>query len=111
VLSTYFQDGTFPKFIRHNDLLNGCRYKREELGYRAAFFTAAIGFSNVFGALFASVILANMDGFLGYAAWRFVPHKSTTQTYIVNFDCYQVAVFHRGLFDSFRRHWRDVYTS
>ncbi|KAG2746262.1 MFS general substrate transporter [Suillus brevipes Sb2] len=47
-------------------------YKREELGYRTAFFTAAIGFSNVFGSLFASGILANMEGFLGYAAWRWL---------------------------------------
>ncbi|KIK46205.1 hypothetical protein CY34DRAFT_800731 [Suillus luteus UH-Slu-Lm8-n1] len=47
-------------------------YKREELGYRTAFFTAAIGFSNVFGALFASAILANMEGFLGYASWRWL---------------------------------------
>jgi MFS family permease len=47
-------------------------YKREELGYRTAFFTAAIGFSNVFGSLFASGILATMEGFLGYAAWRWL---------------------------------------
>ncbi|KAG0691875.1 major facilitator superfamily domain-containing protein, partial [Suillus ampliporus] len=45
-------------------------YKREELGYRTAFFTAGIGLSNVFGSLLASVILATMEGFLGYAAWR-----------------------------------------
>ncbi|KAG2142088.1 MFS general substrate transporter [Suillus cothurnatus] len=47
-------------------------YKREELGYRIAFFTAAIGFSNAFGSLLASGILATMEGFLGYAAWRWL---------------------------------------
>ncbi|KAG1748330.1 MFS general substrate transporter [Suillus paluster] len=47
-------------------------YKREELGYRIAFFTAGIGFSNAFGSLLASAILANMEGFLGYAAWRWL---------------------------------------
>lgn len=46
------------------------RYKREELGYRTAFFTAGIGISNAFGSLLASAILATMEGFLGYAAWR-----------------------------------------
>jgi hypothetical protein len=100
-----------PEFTRQTGLLNGCRYKREELGYRTAFFTAAIGFSNVFGSLFASGILANMEGFLGYAAWRLVPYKSPMQMYIMDFDCYQVAVSHRGLFDSYCRHLRDVYTS
>ncbi|KAG0703843.1 MFS general substrate transporter [Suillus ampliporus] len=47
-------------------------YKREELGYRTAFFTAGIGFSNAFGSLLASGILATMEGFLGYAAWRWL---------------------------------------
>ncbi|KAG1823659.1 major facilitator superfamily domain-containing protein [Suillus subaureus] len=47
-------------------------YKREELGYRTAFLTAGIGVSNVFGSLFASGILATMEGFLGYAAWRWL---------------------------------------
>jgi MFS family permease len=86
-------------------------YKREELGYRAVLFTAANGFSNVFGSLFTSTILANMDGFLGYAAWRLVPYKSPTQTYTVDFDYFQVVVFYRGLFDSFRRHLWDVHPS
>ncbi|KAG1851944.1 MFS general substrate transporter [Suillus subluteus] len=47
-------------------------YKREELGYRTAFFTAAVCISNVFGSLFASGILATMEGVLGYAAWRWL---------------------------------------
>ncbi|KAG2038366.1 MFS general substrate transporter [Suillus americanus] len=47
-------------------------YKREEIGYRTALFTAAVGFSNVFGSLFASGILATMEGVLGYAAWRWL---------------------------------------
>ncbi|KAG1729258.1 major facilitator superfamily domain-containing protein [Suillus lakei] len=47
-------------------------YKRDELGSRSAFFTAAVGFSNAFGSLFASGILATMEGFLGYAAWRWL---------------------------------------
>ncbi|KAG0702046.1 tartrate transporter [Suillus ampliporus] len=47
-------------------------YKREELGYRTAFFTAGIGISGAFGSLLASVILATMEGFLGYAAWRWL---------------------------------------
>ncbi|KAJ8580126.1 MFS general substrate transporter [Rhizopogon salebrosus TDB-379] len=47
-------------------------YKREELGYRTAFFTAGIGISNAFGSLLASGILATMEGFLGYAAWRWL---------------------------------------
>ncbi|KAG0702045.1 MFS general substrate transporter [Suillus ampliporus] len=47
-------------------------YKREELGYRTAFFTAGVGFSIAFGSLLASVILATMEGFLGYAAWRWL---------------------------------------
>lgn len=46
------------------------RYRREELGYRTAFFTAGIGISNAFGSLLASGILATMEGVLGYAAWR-----------------------------------------
>ncbi|KAG2134832.1 MFS general substrate transporter [Suillus clintonianus] len=47
-------------------------YRREELGSRTAFFTAAVGLSNAFGSLFASGILATMEGFLGYAAWRWL---------------------------------------
>ncbi|KAG2038362.1 major facilitator superfamily domain-containing protein [Suillus americanus] len=47
-------------------------YKREELGYRTALFSVGIGISNVFGSLFASGILATMEGFLGYAAWRWL---------------------------------------
>ncbi|KAG1823660.1 major facilitator superfamily domain-containing protein [Suillus subaureus] len=47
-------------------------YKREELGYRTAFFMVAVGFSNAFGSLFAFGILATMEGFLGYAAWRWL---------------------------------------
>jgi hypothetical protein len=108
VLSICSQDGTPPQSIRQTGLLNIYRYKREELGYRTAFFTAAIGFSNVFGSLFASGILATMEGFLGYAAWRLVRHISM---YVVDFDCYQMAVFRRGLFDSFCRDLRDVHTS
>lgn len=49
-----------------------CRYKREELGYRTALFTAGIGVSNAFGSLLASCILGTMEGVLGYAAWRLV---------------------------------------
>jgi MFS family permease len=62
----------FFSFMRQTGLLKGCRYKREELGYRTAFFTAGIGISNAFGSLLASGILATMEGFLGYAAWRLV---------------------------------------
>lgn len=47
-------------------------YKREELGYRTAFFTAGIGISNAFGSLLASGILATMEGLFGYAAWRWL---------------------------------------
>ncbi|OJA13861.1 hypothetical protein AZE42_08217 [Rhizopogon vesiculosus] len=47
-------------------------YKREELGYRTALFTAGIGVSNAFGSLLASGILGTMEGFLGYAAWRWL---------------------------------------
>ncbi|KAJ8579702.1 MFS general substrate transporter, partial [Rhizopogon salebrosus TDB-379] len=47
-------------------------YKREELGYRTALFTVGVGVSNVFGSLLASGILATMEGFLGYAAWRWL---------------------------------------
>ncbi|KAJ8580127.1 MFS general substrate transporter, partial [Rhizopogon salebrosus TDB-379] len=47
-------------------------YKREELGYRTALFTVGIGISSVFGSLLASGILATTEGFLGYAAWRWL---------------------------------------
>ncbi|KAG2156884.1 major facilitator superfamily domain-containing protein [Suillus bovinus] len=47
-------------------------YKRDELGYRTAFFTAGIGISNAFGSLLASGVLATMEGFLGFAAWRWL---------------------------------------
>jgi hypothetical protein len=58
--------------MRQTGLLKDYRYKREELGYRTAFFTAGIGISNAFGSLLASGILATMEGSLGYAAWRLV---------------------------------------
>lgn len=62
----------FLELVRQTCLLKGCRYKREELGYRTALFTAGIGVSNAFGSLLASGILGTMEGFLGYAAWRLV---------------------------------------
>jgi len=100
----YFFDPT-----RLIDLLKSCRYKREELGYRTALFTAGIGISNAFGSLLASAILGTMEGFLGYAAWRLVTNISSTHH--TSFECDQVAVFHRGLFDSPCRHRWDVHTS
>jgi hypothetical protein len=87
------------------------RYKREELGYRTAFFTAGIGISNAFDSLLASAILATMEGFLGYAAWRCGIDIFSHWMFGTDFDHFQVAVFHRGLFNSFGRHLWDVYTS
>jgi len=68
-----------PQITLQTAVLNRCRYKREELGYRTAFFTAGIGLSNAFGSLLASGILATMEGFLGYAAWRLVTDISPYQ--------------------------------
>lgn len=99
----------FLELMRQTCLLKDCRYKREELGYRTALFTAGIGVSNAFGSLLASGILGTMEGLFGYAAWRLVTRLPFSCH--ASFECYQVVVFHRGLFDGFGRHLWDLHTS
>ncbi|KAG1740814.1 major facilitator superfamily domain-containing protein [Suillus paluster] len=47
-------------------------YTRKELAVRSAWFFAGLLISNAFGSLFAAAILANMQGKLGFAAWRWL---------------------------------------
>ncbi|KAK7061677.1 major facilitator superfamily domain-containing protein [Favolaschia claudopus] len=47
-------------------------YKRDEIGLRTAILYCGNIISNAFGALMASGILANMEGKLGHAAWRWL---------------------------------------
>ncbi|KAJ6614290.1 major facilitator superfamily domain-containing protein [Mycena sp. CBHHK59/15] len=47
-------------------------YKREEVGLRTAILYCGNIISNAFGSLMASGILANMEGKLGHAAWRWL---------------------------------------
>ncbi|KAJ7638769.1 MFS general substrate transporter [Roridomyces roridus] len=47
-------------------------YKRDEIGLRTAILYCGNIISNAFGSLMASGILANMDGKLGHAAWRWL---------------------------------------
>ncbi|KAJ6614287.1 MFS general substrate transporter [Mycena sp. CBHHK59/15] len=47
-------------------------YKRSELSQRTALLSCGSLISNAFGSLIASGILDNMEGRLGYAAWRWL---------------------------------------
>ncbi|KAJ7047420.1 MFS general substrate transporter [Mycena alexandri] len=47
-------------------------YKRDEIGLRTAILYCGNIISNAFGSLMASGILANMQGKLGHAAWRWL---------------------------------------
>ncbi|KAI0005089.1 MFS general substrate transporter [Russula compacta] len=47
-------------------------YKRSELGLRMALLSCGILISNAFGSLIASVILSEIRGNLGHAAWRWL---------------------------------------
>ncbi|KAG1740812.1 major facilitator superfamily domain-containing protein [Suillus paluster] len=47
-------------------------YTRKELTVRSAWFYAGLLISNAFGSLIAAGILANMQGKLGLAAWRWL---------------------------------------
>lgn len=58
-------------------------YKHNELGSRTAILFCGGIISNAFGSLLASVILDNMQGVLGYAAWRWLFFVEGSATVIV----------------------------
>ncbi|KAJ7781286.1 MFS general substrate transporter [Mycena metata] len=55
-------------------------YKRDEIGLRTAILYCGNIISNAFGSLMASGILANMQGKLGHAAWRWLFYIGSTHS-------------------------------
>ncbi|KAN0081222.1 Major facilitator superfamily domain containing protein [Tylopilus felleus] len=60
-------------------------YTRKELALRSAILYAGLLISNAFGSLWAAGILANMDGTLGVAAWRWVFYIEGAITVFIGF--------------------------
>ncbi|EIW80769.1 MFS general substrate transporter [Coniophora puteana RWD-64-598 SS2] len=61
-------------------------YTRKELAFRAAVLYVGLLVSNAFGSLIAAGILANMQGTLGIAAWRWLFYIEGAITMFIGFQ-------------------------